>query len=563
MGTDEGKEAEMPWRTDGGELGVFSSGVLIRAHPCNPWLRFFSVFSSLCLGGCILFLFFYRLGDRDLWSSHEARAAQNAQGILNSGDWVLPRLYDNRPELQKPPLYYWLVAGVAWLRGGPVDAWDVRLPAALAGCGCVVVVYLLARGRGRAAALLAAAVLATAVDFTWLARVGRIDMPLTLAVTLALAGYYQGQRRRRDGAGGKAWPWFLLGYLAVAAGVLLKGPIGLALPAAVAGVDLLIAGNLTHRKPARSASEGASLARASGWPKGLGLWWGIPLVAALTVPWFWVVNERTQGELFRVFFWYHNVERGFGGDDRLAAHPWWFYGPCLALDFLPWTPALLLAGWRYWRRPGRADPLARFGLVWLVTVLVVLSCLRFKRRDYLLPAYPGAALFLATVAAGWLKDRAAAVRGRARNVLASPAFLVPAVGGLVVAGCVAGWWFYVDRCLPGREARASDRHFAAAIRRHVPAGQPVIFFCTKAHLLTFHLGRPVDTLLEWENLDWWAGRAGTYYVVMPPALVRESRRHLKSGRLVEVLRGTGLGERRRERILVLLRTVPHAGPPPP
>src|ERR1700730_8871717 len=83
-------------------------------------------------------LFFYHLADRDLWSSHEGRAAQDAQSILDDGCWGLPRQFDGQVELQKPPLYYWLVALAARARGVPVDAWAVRLPAALAGLGSVL-----------------------------------------------------------------------------------------------------------------------------------------------------------------------------------------------------------------------------------------------------------------------------------------------------------------------------------------------------------------------------------------------------------------------------------------
>src|SRR6188768_1812241 len=120
-------------------------------------------------------LFFDRLGDRDLWSSHEGRAAQNARRLLDDGGWGLLRLYDDRPELQKPPLYYWLVAATAWCRGGTVDALAVRLPAALAGLITVLAVYQFLRGRGRpAAACIAAGTLASANHFTWLARTGRI-----------------------------------------------------------------------------------------------------------------------------------------------------------------------------------------------------------------------------------------------------------------------------------------------------------------------------------------------------------------------------------------------------
>src|SRR5262249_38834739 len=154
------------------------------------WMGGFHLRSAASLGGCLLvicwLLFFYRLGDRDLWNSHEARAAMDAQAILADGCWGLPHLYNGRPEMQKPPLYYWLVALLAGGKGGTVDAWVVRLPAALAGLGCVLLIYGLGRRLGRpVAGFVAALVLATALHFTWLARVGRIDMPLTLSMTLA------------------------------------------------------------------------------------------------------------------------------------------------------------------------------------------------------------------------------------------------------------------------------------------------------------------------------------------------------------------------------------------
>src|SRR5438128_2077543 len=97
-------------------------------------------------------LFFYRLADRDLWSSHEARAGMDAQSLLDAGAWGLPHLYDGRAELQKPPLYYWLVAAAARARGAAVDARAVRLPAAAAALGCVLGLATLGAARGRPAA---------------------------------------------------------------------------------------------------------------------------------------------------------------------------------------------------------------------------------------------------------------------------------------------------------------------------------------------------------------------------------------------------------------------------
>jgi 4-amino-4-deoxy-L-arabinose transferase-like glycosyltransferase len=530
---------------------------VLREEQRRRWPAFAARFLwPVCLGGCLYLLFFHRLADRDLWSSHEARAAQNGQTLLDTGDWLLPRLYDNHPDLQKPPLYYWLVAGIARLRGGSVDAWAVRLPATLAAQGCLATLFLLGKSRDRRrAGLIAAAVLATALLFTWLGRVGRIDTPMTLAVTVALVCYYQGQRRRLEQAGRPVWGWFLMAYMAVGAAVLLKGPIGVVLPGTVVVAHLLVEWRAGGVNPLMAL-------------RGLGLWWGLPLVAVLTVPWFWWVNTYTQGEWFRVFFWYHNVERGFGSG-KLAAHPWWFYGPRFANDFLPWSPLLLAALWVFaWRPRWRQDPEARFGLVWLTAIVLLLSCMKFKRADYLLPAFPGAALFLGCIGERWYRSHLLR-RARQKLRLESPRSALRGLRWvlgaftLVLSGTVLGWWGYVELVLPRQENARGYPAFAAAIRKRAPAPLPVILFRTKPHLLTFYLGRPVDTLLEWENLDIWAGRPGCFYVVMPAALAAEWPRHVHAGQLVEVLRSTQLAGKGLERELVLLRTQPGPVAPRP
>ena len=331
----------------------------------NAFLLCVLALCSLCL--CSSLLFFYRLGDRDLWASHEARAAQNAQRILDDGDWLLPRLYDDQVELQKPPLYYWLAAAAGALRGKNVDALAVRLPAAVAGLATAVVVFVFFARRGRPlAGLFAALCLETAQHFTWISRTGRIDVPLTLAVTCSILCLWQA--RQPGSIGRSRFFWSLAGYLAMAAGLLLKGPVGAVLPLAVVTVA-------------------AAYCRQPILPRSL--IWGLPLAVAVAGPWFIVAHLRTHGEFTRQFFWYHNFQRTTGGASTLAVHPWWFYGPRLAFDFLPWSPLLAVAGWVSFRcRQVETDPIAALGLTWLLTILLLLSAARFKRADYLLPAYP-------------------------------------------------------------------------------------------------------------------------------------------------------------------------------
>ncbi len=481
----------------------------------------------------IYLLFFHRLADRDLWSSHEARAGMDAQTILDDGVWGLPRLYDGRLEMQKPPLYYWMVAMLAWLRGGVVDAWAVRLPAAGAAALCILLTGIgLGVGCKRAqAGIITAIVLATALHFTWLARIGRIDMPLTLSVTLALGGLYLARSRPPQ----RRWPLLVLAYLAVAAGVMLKGPIGFVLPAAVMSLHRMGELGLPRLRHWRIGS--AELAE-------LGVWWGVPLIAALTLPWFMWANRATDGEFFRVFLWHHNIERGFGGSN-LRANPWWFYLPQFVGDFLPWSLLFPWAVWWSYRRGlWRTDAEARFGLVWFLSVLLVLSCSRFKRADYLLPAYPGAAVFLGCIGQHWLGELAPR-----RRQLAIASF-----AGL--AGIMATVWVVrVEWQLPARESYRDYRAFAARIRQLAPCPDEVVFFRTEAHPLAFHLGRPLALVVQWAELKARLLQPGTHYVVTPPQCAEESRLYLPGIRLERILGNTDLSGGEHERPLILLRCV--------
>jgi 4-amino-4-deoxy-L-arabinose transferase-like glycosyltransferase len=486
-----------------------------------------------CLSIC---LFFIRLDQRDLWSSHEGRAAQDAQSLLLDKAWGLPRLFCLQADLQKPPLYYWLVAGVAWIHGGTVDAWSVRFPAAASAMGCVWLLYAFGSWCGRPrSGFLAAFLLASSMHFTWLARIGRIDMPLTLTVAVCVTCAHVGMRAYRLQGGLAGWRWFVGVYLAAAAALLLKGPIGIVLPLVVIVADGC----------ARRLVEGSSGRPNGPWKfaHALGLWWGIPLVFGLVSPWFLWVNQATNGEFFRVFFWKHNVERGLGSG-TLHVHPWWFYLPRMAFDFLPWSPLLIPATWWLFRKAWKSDPLARFSWIWVTGIIAVLSCSSFKRADYLLPAFPGAALLL-----GCGLDRLLELR---------PSLLRHTVAaGLVSSLClVGGWFYYLSVTLPRAEPEREFRTFAATIRRIAPAPQPIIFFRTESHALAFHVGRPVDSILEWENVDTWASRAGAFYVVMPAEMVAEWPAHVHAGKLVEVARNDPANGRPHEQPLVLLKTCP-------
>jgi 4-amino-4-deoxy-L-arabinose transferase-like glycosyltransferase len=469
-------------------------------------------------------LFFHELTASDLWSSHEARAAQNAQGILDDGDWALPHLFDGQAELQKPPAFYWLTAGVAKLRGGAVDRWAVRLPAAITGLLTVLLVWhhLAARGRPLAGTL-AGLTLASAIHFTSLARTGRIDMPLTCAVTAALL-LLDGDSWRRIRV--------VFAGLFVACAIMLKGPIGVALPLAIFG-----ARSLAGPGPA------ANLMR-------LGV--ATLLGALLALPWFIAVNERTGGEFFRVFFWHHNIDRALGEASDLATHPWWYYAPRFAIDFLPWTPLLLALAWRFARVPdARNDQSAVFGLIWLLVTLVVLSFAQFKRADYLLPAFPGAALFIGCVGERWYKSLSAGRAQAASIVLA-----------LIMTGALLGWWWFRSHVEPRQQAVREQQAFALHVRQACPAPQLVLMFRAESHLLAFHLGQPIRTLVEWGELNELLARPGPHWFITRAEFVSECFDNVRTRRIEVAARSADFTAAAPLRKLVLVRTIEEPNPCP-
>ncbi len=490
-------------------------------------------------------LFFFQLGARDLVSSHEARGAQNAQRMLDTGEWGLPTLFDGQRDLQKPPGYYWLVAAVGALNGGHVSPWVARFPAAASGLVAVLLVYGFLRREGYATgALVAAVALASGNHFVAIGRTARIDVPLTCAVMASLLAFYRGcssgERRgvsppvrfqQPAGLRRAAHGWFVVSALAAGFAVLLKGPVGLALIGSTAVAFLLVE---------RSASPLPERPRLPLLSAVL----GVLAVAGVAVPWFAWAQHATDGEFVRVFFWHHNVARFTGESESLASHPWWYYGPRFALAFLPWTLLLVpLAVWAVRSGVWKQQRAFRFGVVWTVVMFAVLSAARFKRADYLLPLFPGAALALGCAAERWLTSRA-----NPRSVrIAKWAF------GVLVAGALAVWpvmWFVVE---PAEAARQEKRPFAAAIREHAPKPQTILLFRAESHLLAYHLGSPLHTLVEWGELKEVLATSGPHVVVMPPEYAADAER-ITGRKLVPVASLADFTSVRPPRPLVCLRT---------
>jgi len=486
--------------------------------------------SFIAVATLLYFLMFHGLGARELWSSHEARAAQDAQGLLDSGDWRLPHLFDGRAELQKPPLYYWLTASIGWLRG-QVDEITVRLPAVLGSILTGLALWFLLRQAGNPrAGWLAMIVLWTMIHFTWMSRVGRIDMPLTCTITWSLVGFCSGMRA----VNWQRQAWHLLGYVCLLAGVMLKGPIAGILEAAVILPWALCSWRLHHHAE-RDDYRGNW---KSFWLSTL---WGVPALIVIVLAWSWWINDLTNGKFIEEFVIKHNLQRGLGGDEQLDGHvhPWWFYLARFWLDTSPWGLLLPFAVLALFRKQ-ITSPLAWLGLVWFVSILGLMSLMQYKRADYLLPAYPGLALLLGISIDGWWSQL---------NEQRERWFKRLAVGSLVALAL--GWFTYIQWIMPMWEPQRAMKPFAHLVRGYLPAPGQVILFRIDSHQLAWELGKKVERIWEWENLEWWATRPAPIFVIMPENYALECKEQLKSGELIPLAHNTELSQGKHDIPLVL------------
>jgi len=182
--------------------------------------------------------------------------------------------------------------------------------------------------------------------------------------------------------------------------------------------------------------------------------------------------------------------------------------------------------------------------VWVAVVFAVLSTAQFKRSDYLLPLYPGAAVALGCAAEAWLASRTdpRTVRRATRGF------------GLTLAAVAVGWLVMNFVVEPAEQRKEEKRAFAAVIRAHAPPPQPVLMFRAESHLLALHLGRPLQTRVEWHDLIAWVAEPGPRFVVMPPEYVYPAGQIVRGRKLEVVATLEDFTAAKPPRPLVFLRT---------
>jgi len=326
------------------------------------------VFLILILIALCLTLFFFRLGARPLWDIDEGKHAVTSKEMILSEDWISPK-FNGEPFYDKPVFHNWLVA-LAFLAFGFTE-FAARLPAAVLGSGCVMVTYLLGRKMFHpTVGFLAAVILATSVEFIILSRTVVHDISLVFFLTLALylfyIGYKDNRHRKRN---------LLLFYGALGFAVLSKGPIGLALPAMIIGLYLIVERNLKFVMKMQ-------------------IGWGILIFLAVASPWYILISLKNP-DYAGYFFVEQNLGSFLSSKPR-HPNPFYHYIPVLFGGFFPWSCFLPLALIYAVRRKFESiHESTAFLVIWFGIVFIFFSIAGSKLATYILPLFPAASLLVA------------------------------------------------------------------------------------------------------------------------------------------------------------------------
>jgi 4-amino-4-deoxy-L-arabinose transferase-like glycosyltransferase len=394
--------------------------------------------------------------DRD-----EARFAQATKQMVETGDYVDIRFQDE-VRYKKPVGIYWMQAVAVktmqalHLPRAEVRIWVYRLPSLFGAIGAVLLTYWAALAFvTRRGAVLAALMMCSCVLLSVEARLAKTDAMLLLTVVAAmgaLARVYLSWQRGEDPEH-PPWSWPAIFWTALAAGILLKGPL------------ILMFAGLT-------IAALAILDRNASWLWRLRPAWGLMWMLVLVLPWFIAIYWRAGNAFFA---------DSVGGDmlSKLAAQeshgaPPGLYLVLFWITFWPGAPLAGMAVPAVWR--ARREPGAQFLLAWLVPSWIVFELVLTKLPHYVLPLYPAIAILTAgalerrVLSRSWLAKGSAwwfaipalaailAVVG-AIILTRQPAFLSwPLFAAAMIFGLFA-WWLYED----GRAERSLLNALVAAL----------------------------------------------------------------------------------------------------
>ncbi len=312
--------------------------------------------------------------DRD-----EAYFAQATKQMIETGDYVDIR-YQDDVRYRKPVGVYWLQAAVVntasalGLPNALTAIWLYRVPSLLGAIGAVLATYWCALAFvSRRGALLSALMMTASTILSVEARLAKTDAVLLFTIVIAMGVLARVYLAPRRGEARPSLAAIAIFWTAIAAGILIKGPLIL-MVVGLAAVTLSI------------------IDRSARWLAALRPLPGIAWMFLLVLPWFLSIYARVGSQFLVASVGEDMLAKVTSSQETHGAPP----GLYVLLFFATFFPASMLAGltvpavWAV-----RREPAARFLLAWLVPSWIIFELVVTKLPHYVLPLYPAIAILIA------------------------------------------------------------------------------------------------------------------------------------------------------------------------
>jgi len=305
--------------------------------------------------------------DRD-----ESRFAEASRQMVETGNYVDIR-FASGPRYNKPIGIYWLQSLSAAIAGPDVlaDIRVYRIPSLLGGLLSAILLYPCARSiASREAAFFSALLLGTTFLLTAESVIATTDACLLTTVVAAQCVLLRIYLAERGKGPAPRTSIAMAGWAAVGIGVLLKGPVVLAVLAVT-----ILAVCIWDRD--------AAWLRATRPLRGAGL------ALAIVLPWAVAIGVASHGAFYEQSLGHDFAAKVLEGKESHGAPP----GTYLIETVVAFWPAtLVLIPAFAWAIVRRRDPLVRYLLAWSVGVWLMFELTPTKLPHYVLPAYPALAL---------------------------------------------------------------------------------------------------------------------------------------------------------------------------
>lgn len=373
--------------------------------------------------------------------NHECFVSITAREMLQNGDWVMPTL-NGQPRLQKTPLSYWMVAGIAKVTG-KVDEFAARLPSAVFAVFSVcAIIYFVSQWLSFRTAIISAGVWATTLGYIRLAHNARPDMAMTFFTTVCFLSFYSAIAEPFDSFDGaqdrsargrhsrrKQIAYMLVFWVSFGLANLAKGPAPI--PLVLVPLFVYVAVFRHWKKIPRLLPIAGTL-----------------IFLAIVLPWPLAIAHRVNWDLT---LWKQEFIDRFFGEYAKGDYPIYYYFLIMFKYATPWVVFLPMAlAAPFFRIWGRKRPVMFYLWILFVADFAFLMLSEGKRQHYIMPIMPALAILTGILIEDMVFVREAYTARQARQILS----IHIAAAFLISAGMVICCGFAARRFLPAATAMA-------------------------------------------------------------------------------------------------------------